>query len=653
MHRSIELAAWAAALFAVLVVLTACPGSRTSPSTSAVTPNTTDPQWVHQRDPHAKVALVFIHGIFGDTLGTWTSSNGTTFFDLVDKDPDLGPKVDSLAFGYTSKMIGAGSFDIQEAANRLHLYLRNKGVLDYPAIVFVAHSMGGLVVLRELLTHREMLERVPLILFYATPQEGSQITTIARKVAKNPALEQMLPADRNGYLRLLNDEWRALDAAKRPPIRCAYEKQPTYGVMVVPWSSATRFCDEQALPIEADHLTIVKPDRPGHDSMVFLSTMLKQYVLGKQLVAKLETPDFQVEKDYAVLTMNDPFGKRDARLVNAGGTKLRYTLAQFPDNGLYVIPGAGPDELAPNSTRTLQFVVGYGAKDAEYRFLLTSDIPTSQTVVVRIQNLPAVQTARRETALEVTRDLNGALSDPQELERLKRAGAEDPAAAQRLVGIVKDSIAKRNPHLAPSGQWLLSAELLNAVNWPGLAVRALQNAQKAEPAVVQVPAVRHLASVSATLAGQPQVFPGVEVKSLEVSKAHSEVGTNPFTDTRVTGATTNLASQLQKIPSLAMQGFSLQGDLKNAQGDTDGAVEAYTKAAGVRESPSISKRIQDTKQAKRLPANLGFGDGKKGAAFNIEPSKAWKTDPSRKDSGSFIKPKDRSKIKTTMDTPPP
>src|SRR5262245_24881035 len=114
MSRLIEPAAWAAALCAVIVVLAACSGSH-SPSTSLDTPKPTDPQWVHQKNPHAKVALVFIHGIFGDTLGTWTSSNGTRFFDLVDKDPDLGPKVDSFAFGYTSKMIGSGSFSIQEA----------------------------------------------------------------------------------------------------------------------------------------------------------------------------------------------------------------------------------------------------------------------------------------------------------------------------------------------------------------------------------------------------------------------------------------------------------------------------------------------------------------------------------------------------------
>jgi pimeloyl-ACP methyl ester carboxylesterase len=583
------------ALCAVLILLTACPGPERIL-------NTTDPQWVHRKDPNAKVVLVFVHGIFGDTLGTWTNPNGTRFFDLVDKDPDLGPKVDSYAFGYTSRMFGSGSFDIQEAANRLHIYLDHAGVLGYPAIVFVAHSMGGLVVLRELLTHREMLDRVKLILLYATPQEGAQITTIARKVAHNPALEQMLPADRDGYLRLLNDEWKGLEAAKRPPIRCAYEKRPTYGVMVVPWSSATRYCDETALAVDANHLTIANPDRPGHDSMVFLSTMLKQYVLGKQLVAKLETPDFQMEKDYALLTISDPFGRRDARLVNAGGTKLTYTLEQFPDRELYVIPGPGPDDLAPTSTRTLQFVVGYGAKDAEYRFLLTSDAPTNQKVVVRIQNLPAVQMARSETAQEAARKLDQAFSDKQELERLKRAGADDPAASKRILDTVRDTIGKRSPQLTPSGQWLLSAELLNSVNWPGLAVRALQNAQKAEPAVVHVPAVHRLASVSATLAGKSQVFAGVPVRPLDVRTARAEVGTNPWTDARACGATcmgatASLADQLQQIPSLAAHGSSLQGDLKSAEGDARGAIKAYKDAAYIRESPSISHRLHEAKQA--------------------------------------------------------
>jgi hypothetical protein len=172
-------------------------------------------------------------------------------------------------------MINAGSFDIREASNKLHESLQYNRVLEYRTIVLVAHSMGGLVVLRYLLNHRDLLERVPLIVLYATPQEGSQIATVAQLM--NPAIEQMLPADRNGYLQGLSDEWGLLRA--RPHVSCGYEKLATYGVMIVPWASATRFCDGAPSAIgNADHIGIVKPDRAGHDSIVLLVNALNEFV---------------------------------------------------------------------------------------------------------------------------------------------------------------------------------------------------------------------------------------------------------------------------------------------------------------------------------------------------------------------------------------
>ncbi len=258
----------------VSLLLAAC--NKEPPAAPPSKANTTDPQWVEQATPHAKVAVVFVHGIFGDTLGTWTSANGTTFFQLLKKDPGVGPKVDVFAFGYTSSMIKSGSFDIREAANKLHESLEFKGVLQYPTVVFVAHSMGGLVVLQHLLMYRDLLEKVPLIVLYATPQEGAQIATIAEKVANNPALVQMFPADRNGYLQQLNDEWGLLPT--RPRVVCSYEKIATGGVMVVPWSSATRFCDGAPSAIPANHIDIVKPDRADHESAVVLINAFNRYV---------------------------------------------------------------------------------------------------------------------------------------------------------------------------------------------------------------------------------------------------------------------------------------------------------------------------------------------------------------------------------------
>ena len=305
-------------------------------SVAALIDNKTAPRWVYQNKPPAKVALVFVHGIFGDTIGTWTHPSGTTFFDILRKDPKLESTVDMFAFGYTSEMFKGGSLDIQEAANKLNEHLKYHQVSDYPAVVFVAHSMGGLVVMRHLLAHREQLAKVPIMVLFGTPQEGAQIASIAKYVVKNDGLLQMLPADRDGYLRNLNDEWRGIPANKRPVIRCGYEKQETFGAMIVPWSSATRFCDDAAIAIAADHLGIVKPAGPQHDSVILVVNALNEFVIGKALAAKLETPDFIRENEQMVFKLSSPYAKDAARLVNSGRQPLKYTVAEISDPFLLI-----------------------------------------------------------------------------------------------------------------------------------------------------------------------------------------------------------------------------------------------------------------------------------------------------------------------------
>jgi hypothetical protein len=132
-----------AALAALVGVLGACKGhdepanvggaQMQPPPTGAqvADANTTDPHWVYPRNPQNKVAVVFIHGLFGDTNGTWTNKNGKTFFELLKENPDVGPNVDIYAFGFTSEMIGAGSLDIAEAAAKLNEFLDFHRVSSY------------------------------------------------------------------------------------------------------------------------------------------------------------------------------------------------------------------------------------------------------------------------------------------------------------------------------------------------------------------------------------------------------------------------------------------------------------------------------------------------------------------------------------------
>lgn len=546
--------------------------------------NTTDPHWVAQHTPPAKIAVVFVHGIFGDTVGTWTHAGGTSMFDLIRQNPAIGPKVDLLAFGYTSNMLTAGSLDVQEAANLLHARLQFHGVFDYPAIVFVTHSMGGLVVLRELLTQRAILPKVKGLVFYGTPQEGAQISQIAKMVANNPALEQMLPADRNGYLRLLNDEWRSLPS--RPPVRCAYEKRPTYGVLIVPWESATRFCDGAPVAIDADHLQLVKPDRAGHDAMVVLANALDEFVLNERLTATLELPDFSPEGDTRVFTLRDPFGRESARLVNGGGTPLRYTVAQV-DPDLFVWPDDTPKELPANSTGTMRFALGLGASATEYRFTLTSDVTPPVPVVVKVPDLAALAGARELLAREVSTAVTGLLE--REGTRFRAAPAGTPDVLDAVTRAARDVVVRRSPDLPESAAWVVTADLMDAGNWQGLAIRALRQAEAASPATARSPNVQRLAGLVGAQAGEARVF--VEAPTPRVPPATGE-RLQPFTTAGAADAATVLAAAMRDIPTLKAQGLSLDGDLQRAKGNPRGAQQFYSEAAAIRATPSVTRRLE-------------------------------------------------------------
>ncbi len=283
---------------------------------------------------------MFVHGIFGDTRGTWTRENGSSFFDFVHNLPDLGSKLDIYAFGFSSHMLADGSLKIGEAAKKLDDFLEVDGVTKYDVVVFVAHSMGGLITMRELITNDKLRAKVPLLVFYATPHEGSQITTIGEHLLNNPALQQMLPVDANDYLQQINDDWKKVaDATPHPAVICAYEKKPVHGILVVPWSSSTRNCTESASAIEdSDHLSIVKPDNARHPSVIVLTKALNRYVAPALDTASVDTPKFQKNGDPWVFLIENAGNRNAAVFESRASVPLSYTLESVDSRQLVVYP---------------------------------------------------------------------------------------------------------------------------------------------------------------------------------------------------------------------------------------------------------------------------------------------------------------------------
>ncbi|MBR1154530.1 triacylglycerol lipase [Bradyrhizobium sp. JYMT SZCCT0428] len=201
--------------------------------------------------------IVFVHGIIGDSKDTWT--NGNTYWPALltsDKDFD-GASI--YVYEYPTSV--SSTMSLNEVAENMRLIFNADGVSQHNNIVFIAHSMGGLVLRNYLLKYREVASRVRMSYFFATPTTGSEIAAIVGLVPKvGPQVKALRPMERASDLANTQLDWRA--ARFKFPSYCAFETLATYGIVVVPQASATNLCDDVVDPINSDHFSIVKPSGP-------------------------------------------------------------------------------------------------------------------------------------------------------------------------------------------------------------------------------------------------------------------------------------------------------------------------------------------------------------------------------------------------------
>jgi pimeloyl-ACP methyl ester carboxylesterase len=526
---------------AALALLAGC-GDKTAPPAAA--PPVAASGWVHQDPAHrAEIALVFVHGVFGDARGTWTNDNGRTFFDLIHQHPKIGKPVDIYAFGFPSNKVRSGSFSISDASKSLFDKLEYHELNKYPTVIFVAHSMGGLVVMRTLLDYPEYRQRAPLVVLYATPQEGAQISTLAAAVSDNGGLEQMLPADRNGYLQLLDTQWKLQDKKARPAVVCAFEKKPMASVMIVPWSSATRFCDGPGTPVSENHLGIVKPDGPDHDSVIVLVNALNANATGPQFAANLSMPDFVPQGEDYMFPLANPFGEQAARLVNSGRKAASFTFEQISP-GLHVWPNT-PAVIDGGASIDLKFGLGWGATALEYGFVLNSDAIGRKKVVVKVTNAEAMRLQQTKLENLALNNVNEMLSAPKP--RPNWGSAEDMAKANDdIVANVRDTVRKSHPQLPEEAQWTIAAEVMNAIKLPKLALVALDKSTAVSPSGAATPGFKRLSAAANAQIRAPASAPAIR---------------NPVSarlDPDTTVVSTQTAKLLKTYPGLASMGARLE-----------------------------------------------------------------------------------------------
>jgi pimeloyl-ACP methyl ester carboxylesterase len=142
--------------------------------------------------PYKERAVVFVHGLFGDADSTWRYSPTVYWPQLLTTD-DAFQDADVYVASYASPYSG-NKMSLDEVVTNLNNRLVSDEVFSkHREIVFVCHSLGGLVVQRLLLTFRDYAQKVSFIYFFSTPETGAQIANVARIFSSDPLLKALLP----------------------------------------------------------------------------------------------------------------------------------------------------------------------------------------------------------------------------------------------------------------------------------------------------------------------------------------------------------------------------------------------------------------------------------------------------------------------------
>ncbi|KAH6951968.1 hypothetical protein DER45DRAFT_491815 [Fusarium avenaceum] len=231
------------------------------------------------------VDIVAVHGLNGDAYSTWRHEPDGTLW-LEDLLPDSLPGSRIYTYGYPSKVFSQSVARVQEFARDLLVSLRD--TVENPAhgkrpIIFICHSLGGIVFKQALVTahednnrYGEVLQSIAGVIFLATPHRGSQsanlghivgtIVNTFRTTVTAGLGPRLVRTDLLQTLIYDNDTLEDLSMSARSrlgniAVVSCYENEPTAPSqsLIVSRASATlNIPNEEPIPMHEDHKSICR-----------------------------------------------------------------------------------------------------------------------------------------------------------------------------------------------------------------------------------------------------------------------------------------------------------------------------------------------------------------------------------------------------------
>lgn len=306
--------------------------------------------------PDATVDICFVHGLTGNLYSTWTADGQSEAWPKTLLAPEL-KSARILTFGYDAYVLGetvASKNRLIDHATDLITDLTNKRArkkASTRALIFVAHSLGGLVCKRVLLQSRNnpnahlkgIFECTKGIIFMGTPHTGSWMASWAKISAEcigmvkstNTSLlkiletdDQLLEAIQIEFLSMIRD---LRDNGRRIEVTCFFEEKPFRGAGLVVSKASATFPEYNVISIPANHKEMVKfafSEDPGFQRVLGELTRWEEEIeveiaekIADQERRQQQQQQRQAQHEKRRSRRNVDYGQTSYHNHNAGGGK--------------------------------------------------------------------------------------------------------------------------------------------------------------------------------------------------------------------------------------------------------------------------------------------------------------------------------------------
>ncbi|KAH7308397.1 hypothetical protein B0I35DRAFT_453717 [Stachybotrys elegans] len=238
-------------------------GSRTSERFS--TPSFPDGVEVLHDCPDANVDICFVHGLTGNRTSTWTAHEESTPWPKT----LLPPEVKSariLTYGYdayvVSKTVASSNRLLDHATNLLTDLTNDRRRCNASSrpLIFIAHSLGGLVCKEAILLsrnnpdrqRRDLFKYIKGIVFMALGLVKSVNKSLLKILETN---DQLLESVHARFLYLVREQ---RETGRQLEVACFFEELPLHGVGKVVSKESATFEGYDPITIHANHADMVK-----------------------------------------------------------------------------------------------------------------------------------------------------------------------------------------------------------------------------------------------------------------------------------------------------------------------------------------------------------------------------------------------------------